>query len=307
MVSKRHIVMLCIITAFVLSTTYGHAASYRACNEPTGTLSGFVTDAQMNPLSAACVRVYFHETYEENYSDALGYFHVTNIPLCYCLKNATCSKPGYLPEWVVLSIGENTVYDFVLLPLSEPYPVFNGTLGNNGIYISCVIVSFANIDSIDTLYYRLDGSAWNEYTEPFMVCESGMHSLCWYWTYQGNQSGEKMGSLKIDQEDPLLDLSSQKIGIYKIKITAVVNDAHSGVDRVEFFIDGEPLGVVYEFPYDTMFIGIGTHYVKAIAYDRAGNFANSTLTTSCASQRLLPYRGSFAFQLFVLRRLMQLR
>ena len=85
-----------------------------------GTLSGYVTDTSMNHMEGARIRVYFHETYEENYSDAFGYYHVTNIPICYCLKNATCSKEGYKTEWVLLSIDENTTYDFVLTSLSVP-------------------------------------------------------------------------------------------------------------------------------------------------------------------------------------------
>jgi hypothetical protein len=85
-----------------------------------GSLSGYITDSLMNPIEGALVRVYFHETYEENYSDENGYYHVTNIPICYCLKNATCSKDGYIPEWVLLSITENTTYDFVLTPNHPP-------------------------------------------------------------------------------------------------------------------------------------------------------------------------------------------
>ncbi len=79
-----------------------------------GTLSGYVNDTSMNPIEGALVRVYFHGTYEEDYTDASGYYHVTNIPICYCLKNCTASKPGYKSEWVLLGIVEDTTYDFVL-------------------------------------------------------------------------------------------------------------------------------------------------------------------------------------------------
>ena len=87
-----------------------------------GSLSGYVNDTYGNPIEGALVRVYFHETYEENYSDYSGYYHVTNIPLCYCLKNATCSKLGYKTEWVLLSIVENTTYDFVLTSINNNPP-----------------------------------------------------------------------------------------------------------------------------------------------------------------------------------------
>ncbi|MCK4365331.1 MAG: carboxypeptidase regulatory-like domain-containing protein [Thermoplasmatales archaeon] len=85
-----------------------------------GTLLGYVNDTSMNPIEGALVRVYFHESYEEDYSDEDGYYHVTNIPICYCLKNATCSKDCYTSEWVLLSIVEDTTYDFVLNTTNHP-------------------------------------------------------------------------------------------------------------------------------------------------------------------------------------------
>jgi hypothetical protein len=81
-----------------------------------GTLSGHVTDSKKNPIEGARVRVYFHDTYSENYSDSTGYFHVTNISICNCTKNATCSKEGYCSAWVYLGIWDNTTYDFELTP-----------------------------------------------------------------------------------------------------------------------------------------------------------------------------------------------
>ena len=79
-----------------------------------GSLSGYVNDTLMNPIKGALVRICFHETYEENYTDSSGYYKVNNIPICFCLKNCTASKQGYKTEWILLPIDENTTYDFVL-------------------------------------------------------------------------------------------------------------------------------------------------------------------------------------------------
>ena len=89
-------------------------------NPNNGSLSGYVNDTVMNPIQGARVRVSFHETYEEDYSDENGYYHVTNIPICYCLKNASCSKECYITEWVLLAIDENTTYDFILDTANHP-------------------------------------------------------------------------------------------------------------------------------------------------------------------------------------------
>ena len=98
--------------------------------EEPGTLSGYVTDVAAHPIEGALVRVYFHETYRENYSDATGYYHVTDIPLCYCVKNATCTKEGYHPTWVLLSITENTAHDFVLIERGTRLSVGGSGPGN---------------------------------------------------------------------------------------------------------------------------------------------------------------------------------
>jgi hypothetical protein len=85
-----------------------------------GSLLGYVNDTSGNPIEGALIRVHFHETYEEDYSDEDGYYHVFNIPICYCMKNATCSKEGYITEWELLSIAENTTQDFILIPGNNP-------------------------------------------------------------------------------------------------------------------------------------------------------------------------------------------
>ena len=79
-----------------------------------GTLSGYVNDSQKNPIKRALVRVYFHGTYEDDYTDASGYYHVTDIPICWCMKNCTASKRGYTTDWILLSIGGDETYDFIL-------------------------------------------------------------------------------------------------------------------------------------------------------------------------------------------------
>ena len=79
-----------------------------------GNLSGYVYDSNMEPIEGALVRVDFHSEYEENYTDSNGYYHVSNIPLCFCLKNCSASKDDYVTEWAYLEIIEETFYDFVL-------------------------------------------------------------------------------------------------------------------------------------------------------------------------------------------------
>ena len=111
------VILLFIGVAF--APTFSSAVTPSTAITYDGSLSGYVKNINMNPIEGALVRVYFHGTYEENYSDSNGYYHVTNIPICWCCKNCTASKEGYETEWVWLSIYENTTYNFVLTPLSQ--------------------------------------------------------------------------------------------------------------------------------------------------------------------------------------------
>lgn len=288
MSSIRQILLILFLTVIFSSNTYGYALS-NISSQPTPTysmvrqeasLSGYVTDSLMNPINAALVRVYFHGTYEENYSNSLGYYHVAHIPLCYCLKNATCSKEGYHTEWVLLSISENTTYDFILTSLNQScYPVFNGTMGIGGWYISCVNVSFVINGDIDTIFYRVDAGAWHQYVEPFQICADGMHIIYWYYTYHGNTSEILQTTLKIDRTNPELTLLSERISVNKIRIIADATDETTGINRVEFFVDDVLSYVDYTVPYEGLIVGIGIHHVKAVAFDNAGNSVNSTIIT----------------------------
>jgi len=103
---KRQPIIWGIILLFLLSSLIPMTSSYETNKayiihvDENGTLSGYVKDTSMRPIEGARVEVYFHETYEEDYSDSSGYYHVTNIPICNCLKNASVSKKGCRSECV---------------------------------------------------------------------------------------------------------------------------------------------------------------------------------------------------------------
>ena len=88
------ICMLLISTILPISgTLMVEKSSIQTFND--GSLSGYVNDSSMNAIEGARVRVYFHGTYEEDYTDSSGYYHVANIPICYCLKNCTVLKAAF--------------------------------------------------------------------------------------------------------------------------------------------------------------------------------------------------------------------
>jgi parallel beta-helix repeat protein len=111
-----HLLLICIIPQ--INSDKENESVHIFLND-TGSLSGYVRDKYMNPLEGAKIQVYFHGTYEKNYSEINGFYEVKNIPLCYCLKNVTVSKEGYNSVSASLSINEVTIHDFVLTPMGD--------------------------------------------------------------------------------------------------------------------------------------------------------------------------------------------
>jgi len=255
-----------------------------------GTLSGYVTDSEMNPIEGAQVRVYFHGTYRENYSDATGYYHVTDISICNCTKNATCSKEGYIPAWVWLSIWTNTTSDFVLTLLDEYcYPVVSGTRGRNGWYISPVNVRFVyDPDVVETIFYKINAGQWVHYTEPFTIYEQGAIAFSWYYiNYSGEQHENNTALINIDYTPPMILGIHQRIDD-KIIITAIPQENTSGIDRVEFYFNGVLKYIAYApGPYQWTLSPIPhiNATVKAVAYDKAGNSAWAWIPISCSNSQ----------------------
>jgi hypothetical protein len=298
-----------VFTILFLPTISGAACLKRnsyvaltsSMDEQEASLSGYVTDISMNPLNGALVRVYFHETYAENYSDAVGFYHVEHIPLCYCVKNAACSKPGYLTDWVLLSISENTTYNFTLIPLNLTcYPLFNGTMGTNGWYISCVNVSFVIGAEIDAVFYKLDGGVYYQYTGQFQISANGRHTLSWYSVYQGNPSTELLTTLSIDRDNPDLSVSIQKIGIKKLCITINAFDETSGINRVELYLDDKLFFIIDLLPYEGVITSFGRHNLTVVAIDNAGHSINNTVIVSTCSKQYSYHPGSLVSHLFFL-------
>jgi hypothetical protein len=277
-----------------------------------GSLSGFVTDPLMNPIEGALIRVHFHETYEEDYSDENGYYHVTNIPICYCMKNATCSKEDYKTEWVLLGITENTTYDFVLYPL-EPYPVFNGTMCG-GWWNSPVTVSFVfDPEEVAEIWYGYKG--WHRYTEPFVVNENGSICIDYYWiNYEGEQSPPATFCLDIDQipHQTYLTWEVYKIGFrWYVKFILTASDELSGMSPcLEIYINDMLLGIFEVWTWPTVFDIQWFKTLKYVkfgfrCYDMAGNFAyeyvNGSDIKSCSlSKNILTLQSiNILFQKFL--------
>ncbi len=183
----------------------------------------------------------------------------------------------------------------------------SGTMGENNWYTSTVTISLSATDDhsgVDTIYYILDGGSTSTYTSPISVSTDGNHDIE-YWAVDnvGNTETSHTESFKIDKTDPETpNITKPDTGIYfrdkkiwpifdfslftwdpprvfgAITVTVETSDAMSGVDTVEFFVDGDYMDedqtVPYEWNWDeTVML---THTVKVRVTDNAGNTAETT-------------------------------
>jgi hypothetical protein len=294
-------VIILVLCVPIIPVTTGKQSSTDVCGHKTlagtllqkyseiagddGTLSGYVTDPSMHPIEGARVRVYFHDTFRESYSDASGHYVVTGIPLCFCAKNVTCTRENYHPEWILLNIGGTTVHDFQITPLPVQAEVI-GTTGTNGWYTSVVNITLVNTDpmNISTCYYALNESAWMEYTSQIPVKVDGNHILHWYWKdSQGTSSEVFWINIKIDRTAPIVEKPINTCLNFlgtKWLISEQASDATSGIVLVEFYVDDILVGNATAPPYEIYYQGRIHNHTQVIAYDAAGNKKLSPIPTA---------------------------
>ncbi len=183
------------------------------------------------------------------------------------------------------------------------YPLFNGTQGDNGIFISPVNASFIfDPEIIATIYYQIESGNWTVYNESFEINEQGNVDVEWYWVDFGGHDSEFTNvTLRIDYSKPeLILLTPEKgcvylfgkrlfkignimpvlIGKNSIKVNAY--DAFSGIKKVSFSlknINHLETYVLETPPYTWELIGRhgGRYMLTITTYDFGGLFFNTTL------------------------------
>jgi len=102
-----------------------------------GTLHGIVTDsATGGPIEGALVMLRHEGDEWSCLTDAEGYYELTGIPLCFCLKDVSVSADGYAGLETSLAVSDDTVADFNLEPVGgkeDPGPGPRIVLGFPGV------------------------------------------------------------------------------------------------------------------------------------------------------------------------------
>jgi len=173
-------------------------------------------------------------------------------------------------------------------PFTECYISKNAT---NGWYRGPVYVGLTpsdNTSGLGTLYYRIDGGIYEEYTEDLIIHE-GKHVLEYFATDQaGNAETLHVEKIWVDDTPPDLAVSPYN-GLYLFNrkvitmegtiviggviIEAECSDALSGIKEVEFYIDGEYKANATSppFTYEWDEFSLLPHEIRVVVCDHACN------------------------------------
>jgi hypothetical protein len=160
--------------------------------------------------------------------------------------------------------------------------VVTGERDGDGNYVGSAMVTLSASDSesgVDRIEYSLDGGAFSRYTYPVTVTSLGAHTVRYRATDRaGNTSAEQQVQFTVvrspDTTPPTVqaevtgnrDGDGNYVGSATVTITA--SDAGSGVDRIEYSLDGAAF-VRYTGP--VVVNTVGAHMVHYRAIDAAGN------------------------------------
>nr|WP_203855962.1 family 16 glycoside hydrolase [Plantactinospora mayteni] len=184
------------------------------------------------------------------------------------------------PQSVAFEVADTSTPD------TTPPTVAGGVTGDrddNGNYLGAATVTVSATDTesgVDRIEYSVDGQAYAAYTAPVTVNTPGQHTVAYRATDKaGNTSAPQSVTFQVverpgDTTPPTAtatvagnrDGTGAYVGAATVTVTAT--DAGSGVDLVEFSLDGQPYAA-YTAPVTVN--QPGQHTVSYRATDVAGN------------------------------------
>ncbi|MEU8988299.1 family 16 glycoside hydrolase [Streptomyces sp. NPDC048558] len=176
----------------------------------------------------------------------------------------------------------------------ETSATVSGEQNPDGTYIDMATVTVTASDTgsgVNTIEYAIGDGAWQPYTAPVMVHEVGAHTVRYRATDKaGNAAAEKSVQFTVvaapepDTTAPVTGVTVEGtknsdgayIGNAKVTVTATDEHHGSGVDRIEYSIDGGPY-LAYGAP--VVVDRAGTHTLGYRATDKAGNTSTARTVT----------------------------
>ena len=181
----------------------------------------------------------------------------------------------------------NPLY-FDLAPANNSPPITEteiaGTLGENGWYRSNVTVTLLGSDdsgSVNRTQFSYDDSIWATYESPIEITGEGTHTLEFYSVDDtGNCESHKTLVVAIDTIVPSVLIDSEDGTVFTadaINISWISSDTGSGVDHMEFSVDGGTYTPCEDSYVALTNMSDGEHSLEVRVHDEAGNNASDTL------------------------------
>ncbi len=195
-----------------------------------------------------------------------------------------------LTFWSVDVAGNTEAQQSIAVKIDWTWPTvlhsLSGVMGSYGFgyYTTPVQVTLNasdNLSGIANVYYRIDGSATNNYTGTFTVSTDGIHQLeFWCMDVAGNSSNNiSTVFFKIDRTPPVTQASFStnnlgNNGWYRgtVQISMSATDNLSGVEKTQYTIDNGTLKI-YSAPFNYSTNGI--HALNYWSNDKVPNYEQS--------------------------------
>lgn len=190
----------------------------------------------------------------------------------------------------------------------------NGTEGAHGWFISNVTVTLEADDDImgvDATYYAIDDGNWTDYTDAFVIDDSGEHMVYYYSDDEaGNKENISSVNVDIDISAPTVTITTPSEGrihffgrdllpsirdktiiLGRITVEVDVSDEQAGINKVRFLVDDEVQRTKFTTPYTwTWGFAFGRHTLGVNAVDNAGYETMKELDVTIFS--ILPAQNS---------------
>ncbi|MBT2364476.1 DUF1080 domain-containing protein [Streptomyces sp. ISL-10] len=217
-----------------------------------------------------------------NPNDDMGGRHTAEVTLTPGRYLFTCTIPGHGQMQGILTVTEGGGADTTA---PETTVKVDGDRNADGAYIGQATVTVGATDSgsgVDRVEYAVGADGpWQPYTAPVVVDEVGAHTVRYRASDKaGNTAAEKSVDFTVvapptdDTTPPETsatvsgDKNSDGAYIGRAEVTVSATDSGSGVDRVEFSLDGGPY-LAYTTP--VIVDRVGYHTLLYRATDKAGN------------------------------------
>jgi hypothetical protein len=216
--------------------------------------------------------------------DANGGRHEIQVNLTPGKYRFFCAIPGHQ-----LMTGELVVTDGGGSDTTPPQvsASVSGDQDEDGDYVGAATVAVSASDAesgVDKVEYALDSGAFTAYTAPVSVNQPGAHTVRYRATDKAGNTSD-VGSVSFTVVEPQAEdttppqVSAQVSGdrdangnyVRSATVTLSASDTESGVDKVEYSLDGQPFAV-YANPLAVA--QPGAHTVRYRATDKAGNTSN---------------------------------